>query len=134
MSNTTTRAAGTAANPKGETLDGPDAGTGENPTPRYSPVCTFCYWWKPSDGRSCAAYRAKNSIPMAIWASQGAGSRPNGFNHLLPVAGDHGITFRLARGAKRPVWFAQSRKLANAAGGAKGGDNGKEGDASDASQ
>ena len=90
----------------GITLDGPDAGTGEDATPRYSPVCTYCYWWKPSDGRSCAAYKRANSIPMRIWASTDAGNAANGYNHLLPQAGDHGITFALAHGAKPPHWLA----------------------------
>lgn len=95
-------------------LDGPDAGTGADDAPHFSPVCTYCAWWKPADGRSCAAYPAKNGIPLRIWASTTAGNAQNGYNHLLPVPGDHGKQFRLADGAKAPAWLARSRKLADA--------------------
>lgn len=97
----------------GETLDGPEAGTGEDAIPRFSPVCTFCYWWKPSDGRTCAAYKPPARVPLRIWSSTTAGNAQNGYNHLLPVAGDHGIVFELAHGAKPPHWLAQAEDKAN---------------------
>ena len=97
------------------TLDGPDAGTGDDAVPRFSPVCTYCRWWQPADGRSCAAYPAKNSIPMRIWASTGAGNAANGYNHLLAQPGDHGKRFALAKGAKAPAWLARARTMADGA-------------------
>lgn len=93
-------------------LDGPDEDTGPNAIPRYSRVCTYCYWWKPADGRTCAAYRAPGSIPLRIWASTTSGSPANGYNHLLPVAGDHGIVFELAHAAKAPAWLAEAERQA----------------------
>ena len=68
----------------------------------YSPVCTYCVWWHPSDGRHCAAWPPggrRKKIPDSIW---------NGKNfHITPIGGEmkdtdgQPIVFRLHTDVKR---------------------------------
>ena len=51
--------------------------------PLYSKVCTYCTHWQPLDGRTCAAYPAKNSIPMAIWMNG-----PKANMHMTPYGAE----------------------------------------------
>lgn len=70
----------------------------------FSPVCTFCRYWKPSDGHHCDAYPRGNTprertpaIPDAIWSGE------NGHMYAFPSAEhptDHGIHFELHPAAK----------------------------------
>jgi hypothetical protein len=39
--------------------------------PRFSPVCTYCRWWRSTQGRTCAAYPRRNSIPADVWLGRG---------------------------------------------------------------
>lgn len=48
-----------------------------------SPMCVYCQ--HQGDGRTCAAFPAEDSIPLAIWQGE--------YDHRQPYAGDHGISF-----------------------------------------
>lgn len=75
--------------------------------PRYSPVCTYCWWWKPGDGHSCAAYMRANSIPAPIWNGQN--------HHTSEYRGDHGVIFVLhpdaAKNPNLPVWAQKALRV-----------------------
>jgi hypothetical protein len=64
-------------------LDGP-----ETSIPHFSPVCTYCRHWRIREGRTCAAFPERDSIPMKIWLGEN--------DHQAPVPGDHGIQFEPA--------------------------------------
>lgn len=53
--------------------------------PPYSTVCALCKHWRPAEGRTCAAFPERDSIPMDIWMGRN--------NHRKPFPGDHGIQF-----------------------------------------
>lgn len=66
----------------------------------FSPVCTFCYWWKPADGHYCGAWPPGGSkkIPDNIWRGDNM--------HITPVGGEKSndgkpIVFRPAANVKR---------------------------------
>lgn len=80
-------------------------GDGQEQARMYSPTCSYCWWWKPADRRSCAAYLRANSIPLPIW---------NGINkHLRPYSGDHQITFVLDPAAEKtpPEWARDAPRV-----------------------
>jgi hypothetical protein len=60
------------------TFDGPEP-------PWLSRVCTPCRHFRPRQGRTCAAFPARDSIPMPIWLGE--------HDHRTPYPGDHGIRF-----------------------------------------
>lgn len=61
-------------------LDGP-----ETSIPHFSPICTYCKHWRIREGRACAAFPERDSIPMVIWRGEN--------DHRTPFPGDHGIQF-----------------------------------------
>ena len=50
-----------------------------------SAICSYCRSYRPSDGRTCAAFPAENSIPLEIWQGE--------YDHRQPYPGDNGILF-----------------------------------------
>ena len=50
-----------------------------------SSICSYCKHFRPSDGRTCAAFPAEDSIPLAIWQGE--------YDHRQPYLGDNGIQF-----------------------------------------
>lgn len=69
-------------------LDGP-----ETAIPHFSSICTYCVHWNPRKGRTCAAYTAEDSIPLAIWLGR--------ITHVFPYKGDHGVQFTIAPDVKK---------------------------------
>ncbi len=59
-------------------LDGPEL-------PGLSRVCTRCRHFRAGQGRTCAAFPERDSIPEAIWLGE--------HDHRTPYPGDHGIQF-----------------------------------------
>lgn len=55
--------------------------------PNLSPVCAFCKHRLAGQGRTCAAFPERESIPLAIWLGE--------HDHQTPYPGDHGIRFEL---------------------------------------
>lgn len=58
---------------------------------RYSPICTYCKYWKQGDQRHCEAFPVggRYPIPLNLW--NGEVSAATGYGHLLPLVGDlHG--------------------------------------------
>jgi hypothetical protein len=53
-----------------------------DPRPLYSPVCTYCAWWKPEDGYHCTAWPegSGHEIPDEVWL--GANS------HMIPFGSE----------------------------------------------
>lgn len=70
--------------------------------PSLSPVCSLCVHLRIREGRTCAAFPERDSIPLQIWRGEN--------DHRTPVSGDHGIRFepvdtdgarrRFAKGAR----------------------------------
>lgn len=50
--------------------------------PHFSPVCTYCKWWKAGDGHHCYAYPkgGKKLIPNKIWIGTNM--------HITPYGGE----------------------------------------------
>jgi hypothetical protein len=67
----------------------------------YPPVCTYCSWWKPTEGHYCAAWPpgGRKQIPRSIWNGED--------RHIMPVGGEQRdsdgqpIVFRLNARVKR---------------------------------
>lgn len=47
----------------------------------FSPTCTYCRYWKPTDGQHCDAYpKGGKAIPEAIWSGDST--------HVFPFGGE----------------------------------------------
>ena len=53
--------------------------------PTISPVCVYCRHLNMKEGRTCAAFPQRNTIPLPIWLGE--------HDHHTPYPGDHGIQF-----------------------------------------
>lgn len=53
--------------------------------PGLSRVCTPCHHFRRRQGRTCAAFPERDSIPMPIWLAE--------HDHRTPYPGDRGIRF-----------------------------------------
>jgi hypothetical protein len=57
----------------------------ETSIPHFSSVCVYCRHLRVREGRTCAAFPERDSIPLEIWLGRN--------DHRRPVDGDHGIRF-----------------------------------------